>query len=144
MFGAMSEGGQLLTWAIRHLMIATLARQPVPISVLRVFEALGGARLSRALTSVLLLAARDADRPLKIHPPCCPELSFDEQGLIAALATAPRGANPTPCGDWRRLLGTAPSTALLREADVVGACFRLAGLPIDGFGAAADAYSVPI
>jgi hypothetical protein len=133
-FGAMSEGGQLLTWAIRHLMIATLARQPVPVSVLRVFDALGGARLSRALTSVLLLAARDADRPLNIHPPCCQELSFDEQGLIAALATAPRNAGPASRGDWRRLLDAEPSTALLREADAVGACFRLAGLPLDTLG----------
>jgi hypothetical protein len=140
----MSEGGQLLTWAIRHLMIATLARQPVPVSVLRVFDALGGARLSRALTSVLLLAARDADRPLKIYPPCCPELSVDERALIAALATAPCGSAPASRGDWRRLLGAEPSTALLREANAVGACFRLAGLPIDALGAVTESHSVPV
>jgi hypothetical protein len=127
MFGALSEGAQLLTWAIRHLMVATLRREPVPISVLRVFESLGGASLARALTAVLLLAARDADRPLVIHPPCCADLSLDEQRLVAAICVDDGRA--TRLG-WRALLETVPSAALLREAAVVARCLRHAGVAV--------------
>jgi hypothetical protein len=41
-------------------MVATMRQQPVPLSVLRAFDVVGGARLSRALAALLLLAARDA------------------------------------------------------------------------------------
>ena len=38
------------------------------------------------MVAMVLLAARDADRPLLIHPPCSGKLSIDEETIVRALA----------------------------------------------------------
>lgn len=111
-------------------MVATLQGRPVPLSVLRAFDGVGGARLSRTLVAMLLLTARDADRPLQILPPCCRELSADEEG-IAVVLTAMTREPAAMAAHWRALLGADPSRALLRHARAVGAAFKAAGLQIE-------------
>jgi hypothetical protein len=131
----MSEGGQLALWGMRHLMLALLQCRPLPLSVLRAFDVVGGARSSRALAALLLLIARDADRPLQIHPPCCRELSADEESIAAVLtAVTGGGLGLGPC--WRALLDGQPSAALRRHARSIGEAFRAAGLRIELFAEA--------
>jgi hypothetical protein len=125
----MSEGGQLLIWGMRHWMVATLEARRVPLSVLRSFEAIGGARVYRSLTAMLLLAARDADRPLKIHPPCCGELSADEVEIARILA-ALSNDTPAAAAHFRALLGREPSAALRRYAKLIAARFKAVGLGV--------------
>lgn len=130
----MSEGGQLLIWGVRHWMVAMLETRYVPPSVLRSFEAIGGSRFYRSLTALVLLAARDADRPLKIHPPCCGELSPDEEGIARVLAALTNDSPGAAAVHFRALLGREPSTALHRYAKVIAARFKAAGMTV-GFGA---------
>src|SRR5262245_54105080 len=118
-FSRLSEGGQLLIWSMRHWMVALVRNQRVPDAVLRSLAALGDASLFGAITALVLLASRDADRPLHVFPPCSSELSDDEQRLASAFdcvrAGALANANSHLCG----LLGREPSCALLeRVADV--------------------------
>jgi hypothetical protein len=127
-FGRMSEGGQLVIWGMRHWMVATLQGRAVPLSVSRSFENLGGPRIYAALTALLLVAARDADRPLAIFPPCCQELSADEEQIARVLTALTRNSSATALAHLRTLIGGEPSAALLRQARAVAERFVAIGL----------------
>ena len=129
-FNRMSEGGQLMVWGMRHWMVATLQARDVPVSVLRSFEAIGGARLYATLTAMLLIAARDADRPLLIHPPCCGELSADEEHITRVLAALTHDAAAAAAVHFRALLGREPSAALARNAKLIAGRFKAMGFGI--------------
>ncbi len=129
-FARMSDGGQLLIWGIRHWMIATMRGRPVPISVARAFDGAGGANAYGALTAFVLLAARDADRPLAINPPCCQELSADEENIARGLTALTGDAASSALASLRALIGGEPSTALLRYAKLVAERFAAVGVGI--------------
>ena len=80
--------------------------------------------------SFISFTARDADRPLQILPPCCRELSPDEEGIAVVLTAVTREPAATAT-QWRALLGTEPSRALLRHSRAVGIAFKAAGLQIE-------------
>jgi hypothetical protein len=124
----MSEGAHLMIWGMRHLMAATLQRRAVPPSVSRAFEPVGGSAVYRRMTALLLLTARDADRPLLIQPPCSPVWSADEESLARVLGALTR--HSSALAQWRTLLGRAPSASLQRYARAVGESFSAAGLSI--------------
>jgi len=126
----LTEGGQLLLWGVRHWMVAMLQLRAVPPSVLRAFEVAGGGKLCEAMSAMLLLAARDADRPLVIFPPCSQELSCDEERLARILAAMTAESPRVAGGHWRALLGAEPSAALSRCARLVAEAFRCSGLRI--------------
>jgi hypothetical protein len=130
-FTRLSDGGQLLIWGIRHWMVAMMQGRAVPVSVARSLEAVGGASMYRSLTEMVLLAARDADRPLVIHPPCCHELSADEASIVRALSAYPGGATSAACVHLRALIGGEPSGALGRSVQGVARAFHSAGLRIE-------------
>jgi hypothetical protein len=134
-FDRMSEGGQWLIWGVRHWMVAVREARYVSASVARSFEAIGGRRFYHALTALVLLAARDADRPLIIHPPCCAELSSDEESLARILAALTNGSPSAAAVHFRTLLGREPSTALRRYAKAVASRFKAVGMTV-AFGAA--------
>jgi len=129
-FTRLTEGGQLLIWAMRQWMVAMLQRRCVPVSVMRSFETVGGARVFRSMTAMVLLAARDADRPLLIHPPCREELSADEERIAEVLAALRRGSITAARVHLCALIDDEPSAALQRHAQIVADCFRCAGLPV--------------
>jgi hypothetical protein len=126
----MSEGGQLAIWGMRHWMVATLQGRAVPLSVSRSFESVGGPRIYAALTALLLVAARDADRPLAIFPPCCKELSRDEETIARVLMALTRDSTHAALAHLRALTGAEPSAALLRHAKSVAERFRSVGLSV--------------
>jgi hypothetical protein len=125
----MTEGGQLLVWGMRHWMVATVQARHVPDSVLRSFDAIGGSRLYASLTAMLLIVARDADRPLLIHPPCCRDLSADEECIASVLAALTHDS-PAAAARFRALLGCEPSAALRRHAQWIARRFQAVGLGI--------------
>jgi hypothetical protein len=127
-FGRMSEGGQLAIWGMRHWMVATLQGRSVPLSVSRSFESVGAPRIYAALTALLLVVARDADRPLAIFPPCCQELSADEESIARVLTALTRNSTAAAIAHLRSLVGGEPSAALLRHAKSVAERFEAVGL----------------
>jgi hypothetical protein len=116
----------MLIWGMRHWMVATVGRGRVPVTVQRVFELLDPSSLS-LLAVFLLLAARDADRPLVIHPPCSSQLSADENGLARAVALAGDSYAAQRC---LAALGCAASGALLRTLAALAERFRAGGLAV--------------
>jgi hypothetical protein len=114
-FSRLSEGGQLLVWSMRHWMVALVRNQRVPDNVLRSLDAIGDATLFRAITALVLLASRDADRPLHVFPPCCSELSEDEQRIASAFDCVRAGALANASTHLTRLIGRQPSSALLER-----------------------------
>jgi hypothetical protein len=125
-FSRLSEGAQLLVWSMRHWMVALVRNQRVPDNVLRSLDASGDARLLSAITALVLLASRDADRPLHVFPPCCSELSEDEQRIASAFDCVRTGALATANAHLTRLIGRQPSGALLeRVAEVAHLASRL-------------------
>jgi hypothetical protein len=133
----MSEGGQLLIWGLRHRMVAMLQGRPVPLSVARSVDGAGGSDTYAALTAFILLAARDADRPLAINPPCCPELSADEENIARALAALTRKSTSAALGALRALTGREPSAGLHRAASAIAERFSSVGLNL-GLGDTAE------
>ena len=129
-FGRMSDGGQLLIWGIRHWMTAMLQGRPVPVSVARPFDAASGANAYGALTTFVLLAARDADRPLLINPPCCQELSGDEENIARGLTALSMDSPSAALVSLRALIGGEPSAALLRHAKLVAERLAAVGLGV--------------
>jgi hypothetical protein len=125
----LSDGGHLLIWGVRHWMVANLTGAHVPVTVRRVFELLGEPSALPLIAALLLLAARDADRPLVIHPPCAQELSPDEAALACAVAA---GANSAEARRRLRCLGCEASAALLRSLAVLAERFRTQGLAVRG------------
>lgn len=118
-FSRLSEGEQFLVWSMRHWMVALVRRQSVPDSVLRVLDAIGRRDLFCTITLLVLLISRDADRPLQVFPPCCSELSLDEQRIASAFDCARAGALVNASGHLTRLMGRQPRRALLeRVAEV--------------------------
>jgi hypothetical protein len=118
-FSRLSEGGQLLVWSMRHWMVALVRNQRVPDNVMRSLATLGDASLFGAITALVLLASRDADRPLHVFPPCSSELSDDEQRLASAFDCVRAGALASAHTHLCGLIGGQPSCALLeRVADV--------------------------
>lgn len=131
-FGELSEGAHLFLWGARHWMVAMLGRQCVPLSVMRVFELVGEPADFSDVAAVVLLAARDADRPLAIQPPCSPELSADEEALTRAIAA---GIDPEVTRErLRALAGCRPTVALVRAAVRLASSFRAAGLAVTAEG----------
>lgn len=130
--GDLSEGGHLFIWGVRHWMVALLCRTSVPLSVSRVFDLLGEPAAVSLLASFVLLAARDADRPLVVHPPCSGDLSADETALTLALAAG----RDSRVARQRlgELVGCPPSASLIRSAVALATSFRAAGLEV-GFPA---------
>lgn len=126
----MSDGGQLLIWGVRHWMVAMLQRRSVPVSVARSFDGASGANAYASLTAFVLLAARDADRPLAINPPCCQELSADEENIARVLTALTRESSPVALGFLRSLIGGEPSAALQRHAKRVADSFAAVGLTV--------------
>jgi hypothetical protein len=125
-FSRLSEGGQLLVWSMRHWMVALVRNQRVPDNVLRSLDAIGDASLFGAITALVLLASRDADRPLHVFPPCCSELSEDEQRIASAFDCVRAGAVASASTHLTRLTGRQPSCALLeRVAEVAHLASRL-------------------
>ena len=118
----------MLIWGMRHWMAAMLQTRPVPASVMRSFETVGGTQAFRSMVAMVLLAARDADRPLLIHPPCSGELSIDEETIARALAAFAEKSFAAARLHLRVLIGGEPSAALERHALIVADCFRSAGL----------------
>jgi hypothetical protein len=144
-FSHMTEGGQLLVWGVRHWMVATLQGRCVPLSVQRSFETVGGPRAYPSLTAFVLLVARDADRPLAINPPCCQELSADEENIARVLTALTRDSSVAALRQLRVLLGAEPSAALQRCASAVAERFKAVGLMVgvsDGDRRACDADPV--
>jgi hypothetical protein len=143
-FGRMSEGGQLAIWGMRHWMVATQQGRAVPLSVSRSFESVGGPGIYAALTALLLVAARDADRPLAIFPPCCQELSADEESIARVLTELTRDSSTAALPHLRALTGRDPSAALLRHARSVAERFMSVGLRVGvAEGADPSARAVP-
>ena len=138
-FGRMSEGAQLAIWGMRHWMVATLQGRAVPLSVSRPFESIGAPRVYAALTALLLVAARDADRPLAIFPPCRQELSSDEESIACVLTALTRDSSAAALVHLRTLIGGEPSAALLRHAKSVAERFEAVGLRI-GVAEAVDPH----
>jgi hypothetical protein len=134
-----SDGGHLLIWGVRHWMLANATRSAVPPSVQRVFEMLGEPSALSLLTALLLLTARDADRPLVIHPPCSQDLSADEFVLARAVAA---GANPTEARRRLRDLGCDASAALSRSLAALAERFRAHGLTVLEHPAAAAVRAI--
>lgn len=117
-FDRLSEGARLLIWGVRHWMVALLSNECVPISVTRRFATTGDGGFG-AIVALTLLAARDADRPLRVFPPCCAELSEDEQRIAYAFDCVRLGSLPAAREHLQRLIGRRPSCALLeRVCDV--------------------------
>ena len=110
-FDRLNEGTRLLIWGVRHWMMALLRDERVPTHVTRLF-ATAGDRGFAAVVAMTLLAARDADRPLLVFPPCCADLSEDEQRLASAFDSARRGWLAAADAHLRRLIGGPPSGAL--------------------------------
>lgn len=125
----LSDGGHLLIWGVRHWMAANLTGSHVPLSVKRVFELFGEPSALPLVAALPLLAARDADRPLVVHPPCAQELSRDEAILARAVAAA---ANPAEARRRLSCLGCDASAALLRTLAVLAERFRAQGLEVIG------------
>jgi hypothetical protein len=123
----LSDGGHLLIWGIRHWMVANRASSYVPVSVRRVFEMLGEPAALPLLAALLLLASRDADRPLVIHPPSSRDLSADEDTLARAVAAGANAAQARRCLDR---LGCDASAALLRSLAGLAERFRSQGLAV--------------
>jgi hypothetical protein len=128
-FARMSDGGQLLIWGVRHWMVAMLQRRPVPVSVARSFDSAGGANAYASLTAFVLLAARDADRPFAINPPCCQELSPDEENIARVLTACTKNSS-SALGYLRALIGVEPSAALQRHAQLVADRLAAVGLGV--------------
>jgi hypothetical protein len=122
----LSDGARLLIWGMRHWMVATVGAAPVPATVRRVFELLGGSSWPM-VAALLLLAARDADRPLVILPPCSPQLSADEDALTRAVSFAGNVGEARSC---LRLCGCNASAALLRALAALAERFRVNGLVV--------------
>lgn len=110
----LSEGARLLIWGVRHWMVALLCNERVPASVTKEFAATGEGGFG-AIVAMMLLAARDADRPLRVFPPCCAELSEDEQRLASAFDCARQGSLAAAQDQLSRLIGRRPSCALLEH-----------------------------
>jgi hypothetical protein len=110
-FDRLNEGTRLLIWGVRHWMIALLRDECVPKQVTRLFATAGGSGFG-AVVAMTLLAARDADRPLLVFPPCCAHLSDDERRLASAFDCARRGWLAAADAHLRRLIGGPPSGAL--------------------------------
>ena len=126
----MSDGGQLLIWGVRHWMVAMLQHRSIPVSVARSLDAAGGANSYASLTAFVLLAARDADRPLAINPPCCQELSADEENIARVLTALTKDSLPTALVSLRALIGGEPSAALQRHAKLLADRFAALGLGV--------------
>lgn len=127
-FSRLSEGGQLLVWSMRHWMVALVRNQRVPDNVLRSLDSLGDASLFGAITALVLLASRDADRPLRIFPPCSDALSHDEEHIARALECFSCDAPLAARAHLGRLVGTRPSGALLERIRHVARRLRSAGV----------------
>ena len=112
-FDRVSEGARLLIWGIRHWMVALLHDECVPVSVTRRFASAGDGAFG-AIVAMTLLAARDADRPLRVFPPCCAELSEDEQRIASAFDCI-QGSLAAAHEQLQRLIGRNPSYALLER-----------------------------
>jgi hypothetical protein len=125
-----SDGAQQLIWGARHLMIAMLQGRSVPASVSRSFDGAGDTNAYASLTAFVLLAARDADRPLAINPPCCQELSSDELNIARALCAFTKDSSSTAFGCLRALIGGEPSAALCRQATLLADHFAAVGLGV--------------
>ena len=119
-----------MLWGMRHWMVATLQDRGVPVSVLRAFEVVGGTAVYRQITAMLLLVARDADRPLLVHRPCCAELSADEESIARVLAAFTCDSAAAARLQLRALLGAEPSASLQRYASAVAESFRSVGLSV--------------
>ena len=126
----MSDGGQLLIWGIRHWMVAMTHSRAVPVSVARSFDGAGGADVYASLTAFVLLAARDADRPLAINPPCCQDLSLDEENIARVLTALTKSSSPAAVGFLRVLIGGEPSAALQRHAKFIAERFAEVDLTV--------------
>lgn len=109
------------------MMIAILHGRSVPASVSRSFDGPDSTNAYASLISFVLLAARDADRPLVINPPCCQELSSDEVNIAAALSALTRDSS-CALGCLRALIGGEPSAALCRQAALIADHFAAVGL----------------
>jgi hypothetical protein len=129
-FARLSDGAQLLIWGVRHWMVAMLQGRTVPVSVARSFDEPGGSNAYASLTAFVLLAARDADRPLAINPPCCQELSADEENLTRVVTALTNDAPSAALGRLRSLTGGEPSAALQRHAQLVADRFAAVGLSV--------------
>ena len=127
-FSRLSEGGQLLVWSMRHWMVALVRNQRVPDNVLRSLADLGDASLFGAITALVLLASRDADRPLRIFPPCSDALTLDEEHMARALEYCSRNAPLAARVHLDRLVGTRPSGALLERLRHVARRFHSVGV----------------
>lgn len=121
----LSEDAQLIVWSMRHCMVSTLQERVMPNTAQRACAPFGRTILYPRVTALLLLAARDADRPLLIHLPCIRELSPDEQRIARVLAALTHGTSPD--ADWRALLGRQPSASLDRHARALADGFRASG-----------------
>jgi GNAT superfamily N-acetyltransferase len=113
-FDRLSEGARLLIWGVRHWMIALLRGDRVPARVTRLFATAGESGFG-SVVAITLLAARDADRALRVLPPCCADLSEDEQRIAAAFDCARRGSIAVADAHLGRLVGGRPSSALLER-----------------------------
>jgi hypothetical protein len=127
-FSRLSEGGQLLVWSMRHWMVALVRNQRVPDNVIRSLDSLGDASMFGAITALVLLASRDADRPLCVFPPCSDALSLEEEHMARALECFSRDAPLAAKVHLDRLVGTKPSGALFERVRHVARRFRSAGV----------------
>ena len=124
----MSEGGQLFLWGLRQWTTAIVCGGRAPVTVGRVLD-FGEPKAFSLIAVFALLAARDADRPLTINPPCAAELSSDEWTLVRAL-TAERACQRGASAPLRGLIGANPTESLMRAAAAVTQCFAAAGVAV--------------
>jgi hypothetical protein len=94
-------------------LIGGARRAAVALSDSQCVSAVGNSGSMTAVLALLAVAARDADRPLRIHPPCAPELSEDEEYLARALEWCGAGFESRARFYLYRLIDGAPSAALL-------------------------------
>jgi hypothetical protein len=104
LFGDLSDDGRWLVAAARRAMLIASRGSCDGVAF--------GARVASAVTALLVLAARDARRPLRIQPPCAGTLSADEEHLARALECCAAGASDSAAALLAMLVGRAPSQSL--------------------------------
>jgi hypothetical protein len=135
---SIGESGRLLIRGMRYWMMFFVHGSSISSSVSRSFAPLGDRYVLRSIAAALILAARDANRSLRVHPPCCSELSTDEREIALALECYVRGL-PSAGDDYlRRVVRAAPSRALTQHIRRIAGRFKAAGL---GVATAAGALS---
>ena len=109
---------------MRHWIVSSCATRRVPDNVIRSLDSLGDASLFGAITALVLLASRDADRPLCVFPPCSDALSLDEERIARALECFSCDAPLAAKAHVDQLVATKPSGASLDRVRHVARRFR--------------------